>query len=171
MEQVILVNVQDQEIGIIEKMEAHTKALLHRAFSIFIFNDKDEMLLQQRSLNKYHSAGLWTNSCCSHPKPGEKTILAAQRRLKQEMGFTTPLSEIFQFTYRTDFENGLTEYELDHVFIGYYSGIVKPDNNEVKDFIFKPIPEIEASLCMNPQLYSYWFRIAFPQVINWWRKQ
>ena len=108
-----------------EKMEAHKKGLLHRAFSVFIFNGKGEMLLQQRALNKYHSGGLWTNACCSHPMPGEKTEDAADRRLKEELGFETPLEKIFDFVYKAEFDNGLTEYEFDHVFAGEYEGEIK----------------------------------------------
>src|SRR5215475_1033999 len=117
-EEVILVDEDDFQVGTMEKMEAHRKALLHRAFSVFIFNTKGEMLLQQRALNKYHSAGLWTNACCSHPAPGESTLDAAEKRLLEEMGFITPLQEIFEFTYKTEFDNGLTEYEFDHVVVG-----------------------------------------------------
>src|SRR4249919_2186768 len=115
-QEVILVNEQNEAIGTMEKMEAHRKALLHRAFSVFIFNSKGEMLLQQRALNKYHSGGMWTNACCSHPYPEEDNLEAASRRLREEMGFATELEEIFDFTYKTVFENGLTEYEFDHVF-------------------------------------------------------
>src|SRR6516164_10337979 len=116
-QEVILVNEQDEPIGTMGKMEAHKKALLHRAFSVFIFNSKGEMLLQQRARDKYHSGGLWTNACCSHPKPGEEVQLAASRRLNEELGFNTPLTKIFDFIYQSSFENGLTEFEFDHVFI------------------------------------------------------
>src|ERR671938_198934 len=112
--QVILVDEQDHQQGIADKLEAHAKGLLHRAFSIFIFNSKGEMLLQQRATGKYHSSGLWTNACCSHPAPGEVTIIAANRRLQEEMGFATPLEKAFDFTYKASFENGLTEHEFDH---------------------------------------------------------
>src|SRR5215203_6397334 len=117
---VILVNEKDEEIGTMEKMEAHRKALLHRAFSVFIFNGRGEMLLQRRALKKYHSGGLWTNACCSHPRPGEVTADAAARRLREELGFVTTLNPAFQFVYRATFDNGLTEYEFDHVFLGKY---------------------------------------------------
>lgn len=116
--QVILVNELDQETGLMEKMEAHEKGLLHRAFSVFIMNDQGDMLLQQRALDKYHSGGLWTNACCSHPLPGEAVEAAAHRRLSEEMGFDCPLRELFQFTYRTEFDNGLIEHEYDHVWTG-----------------------------------------------------
>src|SRR4051812_36262993 len=110
MEEVILVNDKDEQVGTMEKMAAHRKALLHRAFSVFVFNSKGEMLLQQRSGEKYHSAGLWTNACCSHPRPGEEVLPAATRRLNEEMGFTTPLEKAFHFTYKASFENGLSEH-------------------------------------------------------------
>src|ERR1700739_185125 len=118
MEQVILVDNSDQPVGVMEKMEAHRQALLHRAFSVFIFNSRGEMLLQQRAPEKYHSGGLWTNACCSHPRPGEDSRGGAGRRLREELGFTTELEKLFEFTYRTDYANGLTEFEFDHVFVG-----------------------------------------------------
>ena len=124
-DKVILVNEHDDMVGIMDKMEAHQQGLLHRAFSIFIFNTKGEMLLQQRAFSKYHSGGLWTNACCSHPLPGEKTEDAAQRRLKEEIGFETSLEKIFDFVYKAAFENGLTEHEFDHVFAGEYEGKVQ----------------------------------------------
>ena len=127
-EEVILVNEADEQIGVMEKMEAHEKGLLHRAFSVFIFNDKGEMLLQQRALNKYHSGGLWTNACCSHPRPGEDTLQAAKRRLMEEMGIETSLTLKNSFTYKTAFENGLTEHEFDHIFIGTFNQEPKNTN-------------------------------------------
>ena len=164
---VILVNEQDEPIGVMEKMEAHRKAVLHRAFSIFIFNNRGEMLLQQRAVGKYHSGGLWTNTCCSHPAPGEDTLQAATRRLHEEMGFTTLLEKIFDFTYQAEFEHGLTEHEFDHVFIGTYDGRIAPDSMEVKDYCFKNLEEIEATLLSHPQKYTAWFSIAFPKVQQW----
>ena len=167
-EQVILVNEQDQQTGTIEKMEAHRKALLHRAFSIFIFNPKGEMLLQQRSKAKYHSPGLWTNSCCSHPRPGEPVEAAARRRLKEEMGFETALEKIFDFIYKTAFENGLTEYEFDHVYTGTYTGSdLNPDKQEVTDYCFRSMEDIEQDLDSCPEKYSSWFKIAFPRLKAW----
>jgi len=165
--EVILVNDADEQLGVMEKIEAHRKAILHRAFSIFIFNAKGEMLLQQRAFNKYHSAGLWTNACCSHPAPGEDTAEAAVRRLQEEMGFTTSLEKIFDFTYRSEFENGLTEYEFDHVFAGTWNGMISPDKDEVNDYCFKTLDEIQTSLLSHPQKYSAWFHIAFPLVEEW----
>ena len=164
MEQVILVNEHDVELGTMEKMEAHLTGTLHRAFSIFIFNAKGEMLLQQRAATKYHNGGLWTNACCSHPLPGEITLTAANRRLQEEMGFTTTLEKAFDFTYKTLFENGLTEHEFDHVFIGTYDGEINANNAEVKDYCFKTISEIESSMQTHPQKFTAWFKIAFPKI-------
>jgi len=166
-EQVILVDEQDRQTGVLEKMEAHRKALLHRAFSVFIFNLKGEMLLQQRAHTKYHSAGLWTNACCSHPRPGEETSKAASRRLYEELGFTTSLEKIFEFTYRTEFENGLTEFEFDHVYAGFYDQPIHPDKAEVSDHCYKPLHEIKADLELNPGKYTSWFHLAFPLVCEW----
>ncbi len=150
-----------------EKMAAHRNAVLHRAFSVFIFNRKGEMLLQQRALKKYHSGGLWTNACCSHPRPGEDTLDAARRRLTEEMGFDTPLAKIFDFVYRSEFDNGLTEYEYDHVYTGLFEGAIFPDREEVHDYCFKSMREIEASLHSHGQKYTAWFHIAFPLVKKW----
>ena len=163
-EEIILVNDNDDVVGTMEKLEAHRKALLHRAFSVFIFNNKDEMLLQQRALTKYHSGGLWTNACCSHPKPGEDTKSGAARRLAEELGFRTELRKIFHFTYKHVFDNGLTEFEFDHVFIGKYDGQISPDKDEVSDYCYKSIKEIKNSIQTHPQKYTEWFKIAFPKV-------
>jgi isopentenyl-diphosphate delta-isomerase len=162
MEQVILVDETDQPLGTMEKMEAHRRAVLHRAFSVFIFNSRGEMLLQQRAEEKYHSAGLWTNACCSHPRPGEDTRAAALRRLREELGFTTDLFKLFEFTYRTAYDNGLTEFEFDHVFVGTYDQEISPDQTEVSDYRYRSMPEIEAELKSAPETYSSWFQLAFP---------
>jgi isopentenyl-diphosphate Delta-isomerase len=164
LSQVILVNEADIAIGEMDKMEAHQKGLLHRAFSIFIFNDKKEWLLQQRADTKYHSGGLWTNTCCSHPSPGEDTATAAQRRLEEEMGFRAPIKHAFSFIYKTVFDNQLTEYEFDHVFVGHYEGPVQPDQKEVKDHTYKPVAAIREELAAQPQRYTSWFKIAFPKL-------
>lgn len=161
---VILVDEQDQPIGTMGKMEVHQKALLHRAFSVFIFNDKGEMLLQKRATAKYHSAGLWTNACCSHPKPGTDILQSAGKRLQEEMGFTTKLEKVFDFIYKAPFDNGLTENEFDHVLIGNYVGDIKPDPNEVADYCFKSMEEIKNSLQSHPAKYTVWFKIAFPRL-------
>lgn len=168
--EVILVNQKDEEIGKMEKMEAHRRALLHRAFSVFIFNSNGEMLLQQRADNKYHSGGLWTNACCSHPVPGEDTGAAATRRLREELGFITPLRKAFTFEYKTEFENGLTEHEIDHVFTGLFDGDVKPNRNEVKDYAYLPLEDIQISLKEQPSKFTSWFAIAFPEVRKWMRE-
>ncbi len=141
-DEVILVNENDIPLGTMEKMEAHRRAVLHRAFSVFIFNSKGEMLLQQRAPEKYHSAGLWTNACCSHPRPGEETEAAAVRRLGEELGFTTGLEKLFHFTYRSEFTNGLTEFEFDHVFVGFYNGDVHPNTEEVSDYGYYSLGDI-----------------------------
>src|ERR1700744_1054458 len=161
-EAVILVDESDQPVGVMEKLEAHRRALLHRAFSVFIFNSKGEMLLQQRAPQKYHSPGLWTNACCSHPRPGEDTKEAALRRLMEELGFSTNLEEVFHFTYRSDFENGLTEFEFDHVFVGTYDADICPNKAEVSDYCHRSPEMIQDSLRLQPERYTSWFRLAFP---------
>jgi isopentenyl-diphosphate delta-isomerase len=157
----------DMPVGTAEKMEAHQKALLHRAFSVFIFNSKGEMLLQQRAVNKYHSGGLWSNACCSHPYQGQETKVAAEKRLQEEMGFTTPLNKAFEFIYNASFDNGLTEYEYDHVFIATYDGKISPDKTEVGDYCFINMDELKESLQSHPQKYTEWFKIAFPKLQNY----
>jgi isopentenyl-diphosphate Delta-isomerase len=162
--EVILVDEHDVQTGTMEKMEVHQKALLHRAFSIFIFNEKGEMLLHRRADKKYHSGGLWTNACCSHPKPGEETLMAAEIRLQEEMGFNTELKKAFDFIYEAPFDNGLTEHEFDHVFIGNYDGDIVPNADEVSDYCFKTVEEIKNSIQSHPQKYTEWFKIAFPKM-------
>ncbi|NCI45397.1 isopentenyl-diphosphate Delta-isomerase [Sediminibacterium soli] len=170
MEQVILVDEQDNAIGAMEKMEAHRNGSLHRAFSVFVFNGSNEMLLQKRAVGKYHSGGLWTNSCCSHPKPGEATAEAAARRLREEMGFTVPLQPVFSFVYRADFENGLTEHEYDHVLAGFYNGPVDPDPQEVGGYAWWTMTQVENRLQQSPDCFTAWFRIAFPKIRGWWEQ-
>jgi len=170
-DEIILVNEFDEPVGTMEKMEAHRKAVLHRAFSIFIFNTKGEMLLQKRASQKYHSGGLWTNACCSHPRPGEETLDAAIRRLKEEMGFDVPLKKIFDFSYKAEFENGLTEFEFDHVFAGEYNGIIKTNPEEVSDYCYKNITDVKESLQSHPQKYTAWFHLAFPKIEQWLSKK
>ena len=166
---VILVNENDEVTGSMEKLEAHKKGSLHRAFSIFVFNRQGEMLMQQRAIHKYHSGGLWTNACCSHPQPGEETGEAAQKRLKEEMGFETPVTKIFDFVYKTKFDNGLTEYEFDHVFVGEYDGMVNYDKEEVMDACYKSMQEVSDSLKSHPEQYTAWFHLAFPRIESWWK--
>lgn len=163
-EEVILVDESDKPVGTMEKMEAHTKGLLHRAFSIFIFNSKNEILLQQRALTKYHSAGLWTNTCCSHPRPGEDTLAAAIRRLEEEMGMQTKLEYKTSFIYKTKFDNDLTEYEFDHVFIGTTD--LKPVLNKEEVHAFKWLsPEkIKEEIRATPEAFTSWFKIAMEKL-------
>ena len=160
-ENVILVNENDQQIGLMEKMEAHEKALLHRAFSVFTFNERGELLLQQRAASKYHSPLLWTNTCCSHQRDGETNIEAGKRRLKEEMGFECELNELFHFTYKAPFDNGLTEHEIDHVMVGRYN--IDPEINleEVEDFKWMTIEEVKEDMAEKPEIYTVWFRIIF----------
>ncbi len=169
MQEVILVDEQDRVQGFMEKMEAHEKGVLHRAFSVFIFNDKGEMLLQRRALSKYHSGGLWTNACCSHPQPGETTSVAARRRLTEEVGFTKDNEKVFDFVYRADFENGLTEHEFDHVFIGHYSGSLHPNPDEVMDYRYQDMDSLRDAMTASPGEFTAWFRLAFPRIENWYK--
>ena len=159
MTDVILVNEQDQEIGQMEKLEAHQKGLLHRAFSVFVFNDKNELLIQQRAIGKYHSEGLWTNTCCSHPSPEETLEQAANRRLHEEMGMVCTVKRAFSFLYRAEFENGLVEHELDHVLIGYtnYPPLLNPEEAQAYKWI--SLDELEKDIAQHPEKYTIWFKI------------
>ena len=170
LQEVILVNENDEQVGLMEKMEAHRRALLHRAFSVFIFNHKGEMLLQQRAASKYHSAGLWSNACCSHPSPGEDILAAARRRTIEELGIDIPLQKQFHFIYKAEFDNGLTEFEFDHVFIGYFNNTLDYNREEVQDCSFKSMNEIKESLKSHPKIFTEWFKIAFPKIEEWWLK-
>ena len=158
---VILVNEKDEQIGLMPKLEAHEKALLHRAFSVFIFNDKNELMLQQRALNKYHSPGLWTNTCCSHQREGERNIEAGKRRLNEEMGFVTDLEETISFIYKAPFENGLTEHEFDHVMVGYYNDEPKINVDEVANWKWMLLEDVKTDIGAHPELYTEWFKIIF----------
>ncbi|MFD1614843.1 isopentenyl-diphosphate Delta-isomerase [Gelatiniphilus marinus] len=160
-EQVILVNEKDEQIGLMPKMEAHVKALLHRAFSVFIFNDKNELMLQQRALHKYHTPGLWTNTCCSHQRDGESNIEAGKRRLFEEMGFVTELKETTSFIYKAPFDNGLTEHELDHIMVGHYNKKPNINPDEVASWKWMPLEEVKTDIAMQPELYTAWFKIIF----------
>lgn len=160
-EQVILVNENDEQIGLMPKLEAHEKALLHRAFSVFIFNDKNELMLQQRALHKYHSPGLWTNTCCSHQRSGEHNIEAGKRRLQEEMGFVTDLNETISFIYKAPFDNGLTEHEYDHVMVGNYDDEPVINADEVADWKWMSLDAVKGDMTKNPELYTAWFKIIF----------
>ncbi|TNE54512.1 MAG: isopentenyl-diphosphate Delta-isomerase [Bacteroidetes bacterium] len=157
-EQLILVDREDREIGTMPKMEAHRKGLLHRAFSVFVFNERDELLIHQRAKGKYHSPGLWTNTCCSHPRKSEGTKEAAKRRLMEEMGFECELKQGFSFIYRADLGNGLIEHELDHVFVGRWNGVPAPNAEEVAQVRWLKIPELLDEIQEEPERYTYWFR-------------
>lgn len=169
-QKVILVNEDDEPIGLMPKMEAHEKGLLHRAFSVFIFDSQGKMLLQQRSAAKYHGANLWTNACCSHPFPDEKIEDAAQRRLKEEFGFTTSLEKIFSFRYHAAVENNLIEHELDHVFAGIYEGNLQPNFTEIAAYSYSAMNEIKQMIQARPEKFTSWFKIAFPKIGNWWEE-
>lgn len=160
-EKVILVNEQDEQIGLMEKIEAHEKALLHRAFSVFVFNDKNELMIQQRAHSKYHSPGLWTNTCCSHQREGESNIEAGKRRLQEEMGFCTELKETISFIYKAPFDNGLTEHEFDHILVGEYQGEPVLNPEEVESWKWVSLEDIKNDIAINPQFYTEWFKIIF----------
>ena len=163
-EMVILVDDNDNETGVAEKLEAHLSGQLHRAISVFIFNTVGQWLIQKRAANKYHSAGLWTNACCSHPRPGEEAIFAAHRRLREEMGIASELAPAFTFEYRAEFENALVEHELDHVFIGHSDAVPQPDPNEVSEWKYISTEELASQLASSPMDFSAWFRIVFSRV-------
>lgn len=160
-EKVILVNENDEVLGLMPKMEAHEKALLHRAFSVFIYNDKGQLMLQQRALSKYHTPGLWTNTCCSHQRLGETNIEAGKRRLMEEMGFSTELQESISFIYKAPFENGLTEHEYDYILIGHYNQNPDPNPNEVASWKWVNLDELQIDIKTNPHHYTAWFKIIF----------
>ena len=162
-EMVILVDKNDNQLGLMEKIEAHEKAVLHRAFSVFILNDNNELLLQRRALSKYHSPGLWTNTCCSHPRDGESVINAGIRRLREEMGFETEINNLFSFIYKAEFDNGLTEHELDHVLLGRYNKAPLINKLEVSDWKWTNIEFLKKDVVINSDLYTVWFKIIFQQ--------
>lgn len=162
-EQVILVNEKDEPIGLMGKMEAHEKGLLHRAFSVFIFNSKQEVLLQQRAACKYHSPNLWTNTCCSHPRAGETNQQAGERRLQEEMGLQVPLQEVFSFIYKAPFDNGLTEHEYDHVLIGYSEAQPQINPEEVASWKWLSLEAIKEDILQAPERYTAWFKIIFEE--------
>lgn len=162
-ELVILVNEKDEPIGLMNKMEAHEKALLHRAFSVFIFNDRNELMLQQRAADKYHSPLLWANTCCSHQRDGESNLDAGTRRLKEEMGFVCNLKESFSFIYKAPFDNGLTEHELDHVMIGTYNDEPDINSDEVAAYKWMSLEAVKVDIIKNPKIYTEWFKIIFKE--------
>ncbi len=160
-EKVVLVDKNDNQIGLMSKMEAHQKGILHRAFSIFLFNSENQILLQKRSSNKYHSGGLWTNTCCSHPRDEESVIDAGNRRLFEEMGIKTELKEAFNFTYKAELENGLIEHEYDHVLIGEFNGTPILNKDEAEDWKWISMEDVRKDIVENETDYTVWFVIAF----------
>lgn len=163
---VVLVNKQDREIGIMKKLEAHQLGLLHRAFSVFIFNSNQQLLLQKRALTKYHSPGLWSNSCCSHPMPNEDIVSAIKRRCIEELGINIIPNKVFDFIYKTKFENGLIEYEYDHVYIAYSDTKVNLNYDEVDSIEYKDMLFIKNDIKYNPKKYTEWFKICFNRIYD-----
>ncbi len=163
---VVLIDEQDNELGLMEKQQAHVAGLLHRAFSVFVFNPKGELLLQQRATDKYHSPGLWTNTCCSHPRENETYLEAAHRRLQEEMGFDCELEPKFHFIYKAQLGEKLFEYELDHVFTGQYDGEIKINKEEVGNFKWISLEELMANMDSNQEKYTIWFRIIFDEYLT-----
>jgi isopentenyl-diphosphate delta-isomerase len=159
-EQLILVDAQDRELGVKEKMEAHVEGALHRAFSVFVFDSEKRLLLQRRARTKYHSGGLWSNTACGHPRPGESTLAAARRRLREEMGFDCELREAFEFLYRAELDGALIEHEYDHVLVGTHEGDPAPDPSEVEDWRWVTMDELRRRLSDEPQSYSYWLKVV-----------
>lgn len=160
---VILVNEQNEWQGMMDKLAAHKEGLLHRAISVFIVNEKNELLLQQRADGKYHSGGLWSNTCCSHPMQGESSVMAAHRRLHEELGFDCELKAAFILRYKAQMENGLVENEYDHVYFGSYSGPLQPDTNEVKAYRYIAMEELQKEMDTNPVTFTAWLLLALPK--------
>ncbi len=170
MEELLIVtDTQDRQIGVMEKLEVHRKGLLHRAFSVFLFRG-DEMLIQKRARAKYHSGGLWANTCCSHPRSGEPLREAVRRRLKEEAGIQCSVEELCSFIYRAEFANGLCEYEIDHVFVGEYDGAFHPNPEEAETMRYVSIDRLERELLQNPQKFAPWFLTAAPMAIAEYRR-
>jgi len=158
-EQVVLVDHEDREVGVASKLEAHQKGQLHRAFSVLVFDSSGSMLLQRRSAVKYHSPGLWSNSCCGHPRPGENLRDAAERRLREELGFNVSLQHDFSFIYQAELEGGMHEHELDHVFVGYSNADPVPDPDEVSEWRRVTPKELASEMSADPAAFTVWFHI------------
>lgn len=166
VEHVILVDENDLPQGQMEKLEAHEKGVLHRAFSVFIFNSKNELLLQKRAEHKYHSGGLWTNTCCSHPRVGEDNLEAANRRLMEEMGIGSVLNYLFNFTYKVKFDDGLTEHELDHVFYGLCDDLPVINPEEVAAYRYLSLSDLKKDIELHPDRYTSWLKICLDKVVE-----
>lgn len=164
-EKVVLVDNKDNAIGLMNKQEAHVKGVLHRAFSVFIFNSQNQLLLQQRAFSKYHSGGMWTNTCCSHPRDKEPVISAGKRRLKEEMGMNCELKKVFDFIYKAKMENNLYEHEFDHVLFGYSDDLPEINKEEVEGYNYKSLDDIQVDIQVNPEAYTQWFKICFNEVV------
>ncbi len=158
---VVLVDTKDKETGLMGKLEAHQKGLLHRAFSVLVFNSSNDFLLQRRAASKYHSAGLWSNTCCSHPAPNETILEAGARRLKEEMGLLCDLQELYHFIYKVDFENGLTEQELDHVLVGFTDQQPTLNLTEASEWKYISYENLKKDILINPDMYTFWFKVIF----------
>jgi len=170
-DEIILVDTNDREVGFGEKMEVHRKAQLHRAFSIFVVNKQNELLLQRRALTKYHSGGLWANTCCSHPIRNENQEVTVHRRLREEMGFDCELKPIFSFIYKVTLQNGLTEYEFDHVYLGHYEGSPTPNPLEVDSWKWMPILDVKKDIQENPDAYVFWIKPAMDRFFDYFNVQ
>ncbi|HAD97230.1 MAG TPA: isopentenyl-diphosphate delta-isomerase [Cryomorphaceae bacterium] len=166
IENVVLVDEHDNELGLMEKMEAHRQGLLHRAFSVFILNSNGELMMQQRAFHKYHSGGLWTNTCCSHPRHNERPEDAAHRRLQEEMGFDCPLNKLFDFVYRAEFDNDMTEHEFDHLYVGYSDSTPRINPDEVASWKWMSLEELERDMAVNSDDYTEWFKIIFNRFVE-----
>lgn len=162
-EYILTVDERDRETGYMEKMEVHQKGILHRAFSVMIFNHDGEVLLQKRAKTKYHSPGLWTNSCCSHQREGETLTEAVLRRIRDELGITCNCKETFTFRYRVEFDNGLIEHEIDHVFVGRYDGKIFPNKDEIEEIRWVPLDQLEIEMNEHPEAFTFWFRLLMMQ--------
>jgi isopentenyl-diphosphate Delta-isomerase len=165
-EKIVLVDEQDRAVGVEEKIRVHQLGALHRAFSVFVVNAEDQLMMQRRALTKYHSRGLWSNTCCGHPRPDELLEQAARRRLKEEMGFDSPLTELFAFVYRAELEDGLVENEYDHVLLGCFEGIPEPDPAEVVEWKWVNLATLSVDIEEHPESYTYWFRISFDRFLR-----
>ncbi len=165
-QELITVNINDEETGVISKSQAHRLGILHRAFSVLIFDTEGKMLLQKRADEKYHSGGLWTNACCSHPSPEETTLDAAHRRLQEEMGFDCPLSYMYKFQYFANLDNDMIEHEMDHIFVGTYNGTIIPDPDEVSSYAYMTLDDISSRIQQEPQTFTIWFKIIFQHYLD-----